>query len=376
MVQTIYNGYLYNRNTKSPQVKVLQLIDTLEAGGAERMAVNIANTLPDQNVTSFLCATRRAGPLKNEIDNKITFLLLDKKSKLDVRAFRRFFRWIRKEQIEIIHAHSTSILLAVLAKINNRKLKIVWHDHYGMSDAIDYRPSKALKILAKYIDVTIAVNETLADWSKEVLKIKEVYFLRNFATLAQETVRETLLSGIDNKRVVCLANLRPQKNHVQIIKSFKKSIEHYPEWTLHLVGKTFNDEYSEMVKSTITDSNLNGNIFLYGSRNDIKNILEQSTIGVLASVSEGLPISLLEYGNCGLPVIVTNVGQCAEVVGNQGIIIEDVTIELPYALTRLYEKNKNELKLIGSGFRESVQKKYSQEAFTNKLLPIYKALIS
>ncbi|RMB57405.1 glycosyltransferase [Dokdonia sinensis] len=357
-------------------MKVLQLIDSLDAGGAERMAVNIANALSSEPVISYLCATRRTGALEKEINKDVNFFLLEKKGKLDFMAFRKFFKWVRKEQIEIIHAHSTSILLAVLAKIDNRKLKIVWHDHYGMSDAIVHRPYKTLKILARYIDATIAVNETLADWSKEVLKIKEVYFLRNFATLAQESKKKTFLKGIDGKRVVCLANLRPQKNHVELIKSFQKSIEHYPGWTLHLVGKSFNDEYSEMVNRVIADNHLNNNVFLYGSCDDINNILKQSAIGVLASVSEGLPISILEYGHGGLPVVVTNVGQCAEVVGNQGVIIDNVTSELPEALAGLYEKSEHELKLIGLRFRESVQKKYSQEAFINKLVPIYKALIS
>ncbi len=68
--------------------------------------------------------------------------MLGKKGKLDLVAFRRFFKWVKKEQITIIHAHSTSLMLAVLAKINNRNIKIVWHDHYGMSDALEYRDTQ------------------------------------------------------------------------------------------------------------------------------------------------------------------------------------------------------------------------------------------
>ena len=48
----------------------------------------------------------------------------------------------------------------------------------------------------------------------------------------------------------------------------------------------------------------------------LPHFLHGADCGVLSSVSEGLPVSLLEYGMAGLPVIVTDVGQCAEVVGN------------------------------------------------------------
>lgn len=357
-------------------MKVLQLIDTLDAGGAERMAVNIANAIAEEGVTSYLCATRRDGPLKKEVNSSVDYYLLEKKGKLDIKAFRRFFKWLKKEQIQIIHAHSTSILLAVLAKINNRKLKIVWHDHYGLSDAIKDRPSKLLLILAKHIDVALAVNQVLENWSKQVLKIEKVLFLPNFASLSKDTAAITVLKGVDSKRVVCLANLRPQKNHLALLSAFKESIIKHPEWSLHLVGKSFDDEYVAAIHSYIAKNGLSTSIHVYGSCPDVQAILEQATIGVLASTSEGLPVSLLEYAMCGLPVIVTNVGQCAEVVGANGIVIENPETELSEALTSIYEKKETERELMGSRFRESVLNTYSKEAFMQKLLPVYKALIS
>lgn len=357
-------------------MKVLQLIDTLDAGGAERMAANIANAVSENGAASYICATRRGGSLEQEIYDDVGVLLLEKKGKFDIKAFIRFFKWVKKEEIDIIHAHSTSIFLAVLAKIRNPKLKIVWHDHYGLSENLDERPTKVLSMLSTYIDTTIAVNNKLADWSTKILKIKEVYYLPNFAFLSRNTRKETVLKGLKDKRVLCLANLRSQKNHIGLIKAFAQSIESYPEWTLHLVGQSFKNDYAVKVEQCINDYKVGDKVFLYGSCNDIVNILDQTTIGVLASISEGLPVSLLEYGNNGLPVIVTNVGQCAEVVGDDGILINNVKKDLPDALVRFYKNVGNERESIGLRFRESVQKTYSKQAFMQKLLPIYKGLIS
>ncbi|WP_035336249.1 glycosyltransferase [Dokdonia sp. PRO95] len=357
-------------------MKVLQLIDTLDAGGAERMAVNIANAISEEGITSYLCATRRGGSLERELSSQVSFLMLGKKRKLDLVAFRRFLKWVKKEQITIIHAHSTSLMLAVLAKINNPNLKIVWHDHYGMSDALEYRERKMLKLLARYIDVTIAVNEKLRTWSREVLGIKQTYFLQNFASLSGDALNVTTLKGEEGKRVICLANLRPQKNHIELIKAFSKTQDSFPEWTLHLVGKSFEDDCYDQIITVIREHELTDKVYLYDSCNDIAHILEQSTIGVLASISEGLPVSLLEYGNSSLPVIVTNVGQCAAVVGNDGIVINNVREELSKELVKLFHCDKKERDQMGLRFRESILKNYSKKAFTGKMLPIYKGLIS
>ena len=61
-------------------MRILQLIDSLEAGGAERMAVNYANALATTLEFSSLVATRKEGPLLGEIDSKVIYLFLNKKN--------------------------------------------------------------------------------------------------------------------------------------------------------------------------------------------------------------------------------------------------------------------------------------------------------
>jgi len=115
-------------------MKVLQLIDTLNAGGAERVALNYANELSQHLEGSYLCATRQEGPLKNQIKPEVGYLFLQKKSALDLGAVRRLSQYVKANKINLIHAHGTSFLTAVLCKLFVRNLKIVWHDHYGKSE--------------------------------------------------------------------------------------------------------------------------------------------------------------------------------------------------------------------------------------------------
>ena len=60
-------------------MRIVQLIDSLEAGGAERMAVNYANALANEIDFSALVATRKQGPLLDQLDPTVSYLFFNKK---------------------------------------------------------------------------------------------------------------------------------------------------------------------------------------------------------------------------------------------------------------------------------------------------------
>ena len=185
----------------------------------------------------------------------------------------------------------------------------------------------------------------------------------NFPTTEEQTSGRTILNGIDGKRIVLLANLRVQKNHFLIIELAKKLQISHPDWSFHLIGKDFEDAYSKELKALILSAKLENTVFCYGSRQDIKPILEQSTIGVLTSHSEGLPVALLEYGIHKKPVVVTNVGEIPLVIQNRvnGFLIDaDNGSEFYSALLKLME-NKDLQSEFGKALQTTVFNNYSQK---------------
>ena len=97
-----------------------------------------------------------------------------------------------------------------------------------------------------------------------------------------------------------------------------------PDWTFHLIGKDSEDNYSKQVRESIINNSLENNVFIYGSKNDIGNILSQSDIAILTSSSEGLPVALIEYGLSKKPVVSTNVGEIPLIIkdGINGFIVD------------------------------------------------------
>ena len=127
-------------------MRTLQIIDTLDTGGAEKLAVTYANALAKQIEASFLCATRKEGLLKNQIETEVGYLFLGRKSTFDFGAIKRLKSFIKDNEIDIVHAHASSFFIVFLTKLIYPKFKMVWHDHYGNSEFLVARKSFALKI--------------------------------------------------------------------------------------------------------------------------------------------------------------------------------------------------------------------------------------
>lgn len=350
-------------------MRIAQIIDSLESGGAERMAVNYANALESEIEFSGIVVTRKEGVLLNQISPSVSYLFLNKKRQIDFKALFTLRSYVLKNKITHIHAHSTSFFLAFLLKLTLPRIKIIRHDHYGQSEFLETRPHLVLKLTAFFFNGVIVVNQNLKRWSEKKIKAKNVVYFPNFAVEDITVTENTVLNGLEGKRIICLANLRAQKNHALLLEVAQKLSSKHPDWSFHLVGKDFEDNYSKEIKQKIYKEKLN-NVFVYGSRQDISNVLNQATIGVLVSKSEGLPVALLEYGQFKKPVIVTNVGEIPFVIEhrNNGLIVPDLNAEIFYDL--LIECIENSSLRIGLGDRlfETISDRFSKKTIIKKYL--------
>ncbi len=353
-------------------MRILQLIDSLEAGGAERMAVNYANALGESIEFSALVTTRGEGPLTSDITNKVTYLHLGKKRTLDYKALKKLREFCHDKRVDIVHAHSTSIFLAVMLKLLLGKIKVIWHDHYGNSEFLEIRSSTILKFLLRFASGAIAVNTKLKLWIKNELNFSNVIYLPNFASinLNQNQNPKTKLYGTTGKRIVCIANLRKQKNHTLLLNVAVKMKIKYPEWTFHFVGKDFNDEISRKIRNSIIEHDLTTTVFLYGSCTDTTAIVNQCEIGVLSSLSEGLPVAVLEFGMLNKAVVATAVGEIPKIIIDKknGMLVKSGDDENFYLCLEEIILNKDLRDNLGLELQKTVSENYSEAAVFDSYL--------
>lgn len=355
-------------------MRILQLIDSLDAGGAERMAVNYANAIASRISFSALIATRKEGVLKNTVKDKVVYKFLKKKNNYDLLAFFKLRNFCIDHKISHIHAHSSSVFWAVLIKFSIIKIKIIWHDHLGDRANASPKFNKKLILFSRFFDTVITVNQSLNNWAKANLKVKNIYYLPNFATFQTEN-EKTFLKNVDSKRIILLANLKKPKNHFFFLKAFYQLELYKKNWSLHFVGKDFTDEYSDELRDYI-NTNLVSNVYFYGQVLDIQFVLKQGTIGVLASTSEGFPVSILEYANAELALFSTNVGQCSEIIKEKKFLfnpfdLNDCMLKLSL-LTDEFINNNSELKLEVKTLNDDISKNYSETTIINNYLKLLK----
>lgn len=338
------------------------------------MAVNYANALARRLDFSALAVARKEGSLRPDISERCGYCFLDKKKTLDLAAVLRLRRYCKAHSINLIHAHSTSWFLAVLVKMTMPSLKVVWHDHYGSSEFVSDRASAALKTGSYFFSGILSVNEKLSAWARRTLNCPKVIYLANFSQTVPGARAKTSLQGQSGKRVLLLANLRPQKNHSMLLEAVSRMP--FCEWTFHLVGKDFEDDYSRNLHQNIRAQHLENRIFAYGSRDDVQHIISQCDIGILTSNSEGLPVALLEYGAQAKPVVVTAVGEIPSIIrrGENGLMVAPRDSRaLSKALLDL--TTNEELRLsLGKKLRQTIRDGYSEEAVVANYLNWLKTL--
>ncbi len=154
--------------TRDGPLRVLQVVDSLAAGGAEQVAVHLANELARSGHESSLVATRAAGPLAGSLDEGVWWRSLDRSSRLDWSAVAELRSIVRSREIEVIHAHSTSVFMVAAAFAAGRRPAIVWHDHFPGAPQRNPLP---LHLVNRWIDVGVAVSHEIEAADRDRLRL-------------------------------------------------------------------------------------------------------------------------------------------------------------------------------------------------------------
>lgn len=192
---------------------------------------------------------------------------------------------------------------------------------------------------------------------------KKNLFLSEKTVFIPQCIDDTFcLSNIDFTRLnlICVGTISERKNQLSIIKA----VENFDEKkvTLSLIGGGPELENCKEYVETKKIKNVN---FL-GPQNNVVDFLNKANCFILASLDEGLPTVAIEAIRAGLPLILTNVGGCRELINNNGILLNNGTVEeikngINYMLNNI--SNIPEMSEIS---RQLFLKKYKIENLINK----------
>lgn len=192
---------------------------------------------------------------------------------------------------------------------------------------------------------------------------------------SRSDLRASLGMNLEHMVIGTIGRLVPEKGHCHLLKALESLAPRYPQIRLIFVG---DGEQRSGLEQTVSQHGLADKVLFAGTRNDIPGLLEAFDIFVLPSISEGLPMAVLEAMAAGKPIVATRVGQIPQVIRHNysGLLVEPANSEqLAGAIESLILDPKN-AEALAVEARRVVEASFSNKAMTAEYIRHYEELVS
>jgi len=318
------------------RVKLLLVIGSFTLGGIERLVTDVCRVLVREGRydVSICCLEGRRGPfLKDVLSLGVPVHDCPRRSRGQFLTFARdFYRLLRTVKPDIVHSHlhwslPWQIAAAKLARV--RSIVVTQH-RLSKPRRLALARWKAYAILTRhFVDRFTAVSEAVSEniaqhgWAS----VSDIAIIRNGVDLSvfntdcveRDAARERI--GVGRSALVgTVGNFRPDKGHKYLVEAARKVLDSGTDCHFVLVGS---GSLRTALEEQVDQLDLRTNFSFLGARRDIPEILRAMDVFVLPSVSEGLPIALIEGIASGVPSVGTRVGGIPEVLddGMAGILV-------------------------------------------------------
>lgn len=308
-------------------MKILQVITSLQIGGAEKLVVDIVLRLLQKGLEVDVCLFNgKDTPFKQQLRAsgcKIYDLSYDERYYSPIKIFKL---WRIMRRYDIVHTHNTAPqLFAAIANIICKK-KLITTEHSTNSRRRNYPILRyGDKWMYSRYDSVICISEIAEKVLNEYLEIAP-HTPCNICTInngidvarfyhAQPLDRNSV--GSDEKRlvIVMVAGFREAKDQETVIRAIAKLKD--SKYELWLVG---DGKRRQAIEQCIKDEHVENQIKLLGIRMDVPSILKAADVVVMSSHWEGLSLSNIEGMAVGKPFIASDVNGLREVTDGYGIL--------------------------------------------------------
>lgn len=366
------------------KIRVMQIINSLDIGGAERVAVNIAAHLDPERFDSSLLTLEKPGPFAVILEKRgIPFTSLHKKPGIRPGIFLRIARHIRRREIDIVTTHNYGALFygSFGARLGGcSRLLHVDHNPLLSSKRRYPIPHKRLSSAAyKVIAVSGEVRANLI--AQEGIAPERIDIISNGvddSLFSMPFDRHSLSArlGIPENRVVIGtgARLVYEKGLVHLLDAAGLIKKKRDDFVLVIVG---DGPLMGQLRKKAHDNGLNGHAVFTGARTDFHEIIRLFDIFVLPSVSEGLPLSLLEAMAAARAVVASQVGGIPEVIthGQTGLLVPPGSpAHLADAVELLMDDPGYRAK-CGQSARLKFEEKHSAQAMAASYARLYESVL-
>ena len=295
------------------------LIESDGPGGAERMLASVATELQAAGTRNVVIAPAGGeGWLAREL----------KGTGVRVESFRlthplspALARWLeatlRRHRVDLAHSHEFTMAVYGACAARRAGVPHLFTMHGGRYYAARLRRRVALRVAAELSGSVVAVSESLGrHLSRDLwMRASRVITIPNGARRAPgapTSLRDELKLAKADRLAVAVGNLYPVKGHRYLLEALALLTTRFPQLHVAIAGR---GEMEGELRRRAEALQVGDRFHLLGLRSDIGNVLAGADVFVLPSLSEGVPLALLEAMLAARPIVATAVGEVPTVLG-------------------------------------------------------------
>lgn len=304
--------------------KIVLCIPNLLTGGAEKFVVDLAENI---DVASYdVCVAITRNGCNSDFKCRLQtngIRVVDLSAKNYLQMTRKQLRFFKQEKPDVVHANIGAVLHIMLAtklaRIPNRIFTL--HNEAKLLHGGSLFKKVLYRLAFGFFGfVPIAI----CDFVKKTLMLDfgyssdKVPVVRNGVNTINFPLKEKQCNEMIE--LVTTGTVYWIKNQMAIVQATEKLSLRHPNIHLTILG---DGEDFERVREYVASHSLDKFISMPGRCNNVAEYLQHSDIYVSASLTEGLPLSILEAMSTGLPIVATDAGGTVDIVKNNvnGIII-------------------------------------------------------
>lgn len=301
---------------------ILHTIDSGGPGGAETVVLNLAARLDPKRFRSIVLMP--PGPWLNPRLKELGIPVLEVswKSWWDVRGPWAMIKAVREHQVDLIHSHlpGQNFYSCIVRSVTGVPTFVTYHGPVELEWSQNFKGRLRLQFVRSratgIVVVCDLVKQLLVDLGFGQDRIVRIYNGIDpapYTHVRSPSLRKELGLSADTKLVGMIANVRQTKGYEYFVQAAAAVCKEHSDVVFLAVGDV-NEELARPVKVLHQQLGLGDRLRFLGFRSDVSDILQELDVFVLASTSEGMPLSILEAMAAGKPIVSTQCGGIPEMV--------------------------------------------------------------
>lgn len=350
-------------------MNIAHVTDSMEMGGAEKLTTMLCRLQRDRGHHASVHCLYLVGVLGDKLrDEGFDVILHSPPSFLGLT--RSLYREFKRSLPDVVHFHNATAAIVGSLPARLAGVKSVIVTRHGLVEP-PYQLRRELKfaLASRWCDWIVGVCEgtrinllgaPFADRSK----IIHIYNGAPPANMGAVPLPKSGLTLLHVGRIV------PSKDHATLLQAVALARPRIPKIQLWIVG---DGPLKPNLQTLCCELGLGDCVTFFGEQNDVSAFMVAADLFVMSSVTEGLPVSLLEAMSVGLPAIVTDVGGMGEVArlsGGATMVPRSDPQAMAKALCEAAERGQ-ELPKIGKRAYRYYEQNFRPERMLNDYMRLY-----